>query len=376
MAEAGQARPPRVAVIGGGIAGCAAAAALAGNGLEVLLLEAGHHLGGVAVQAEHRTLCGLAPIDAPAPELLEPALVAGWLPYLANGPAHRRGRVWLWPTSAATLQAGLARRLAACAVAVNKGWWVNDVECGAAGTISALQVSAGGAPLKIAVAAVIDASGRGVSAERLGHAVAPPLQWPAHRSVLRLPPATAAQLSERAGRQTLFARIQASGAATGAIDLTPIDQAAGLWQLSLDVPPGSAMAVADASATAAAAALGAELVACACALGVRDAGRPLGALTLEQLFAGVARGLCWAAWPAEVHRQGGVDWRWPARARYGVPAAAARLPGGPANLWLIGKGMAVAPEAAAALRVTGTCLALGAAVAGEVVAALAGAPPG
>jgi hypothetical protein len=38
------------------------------------------------------------------------------------------------------------------------------------------------------------------------------------------------------------------------------------------------------------------------------------------------------------------------------------LPDGPENLWLIGKGMAVEPAASAALRVTGTCLALGAAV--------------
>src|SRR5580658_10391362 len=78
-------RGQRVVVIGAGISGCAAAGALAGLGAEVLVLEAGRHLGGVAVAGEHRTLCGLAPIDAPTAELLEPGLVAAWLPYLADG---------------------------------------------------------------------------------------------------------------------------------------------------------------------------------------------------------------------------------------------------------------------------------------------------
>ena len=56
----------RVVVIGGGIAGCAAAVAAARSGAQVQLLEAAHHLGGVAVRGEHRTLCGLAAIDAVA----------------------------------------------------------------------------------------------------------------------------------------------------------------------------------------------------------------------------------------------------------------------------------------------------------------------
>jgi len=110
------------------------------------------------VRAEHRTLCGLAPIDAPAGELLEPGLVAGWLPYLARGAAYRRGRVWLWPTTGATLQHGLARRLGELAVEVRRGWRVTALAtagAGAARRITELRCSDGGAPATIAVAAVI-----------------------------------------------------------------------------------------------------------------------------------------------------------------------------------------------------------------------------
>jgi hypothetical protein len=45
-----------------------------------------------------------------------------------------------------------------------------------------------------------------------------------------------------------------------------------------------------------------------------------------------------------------------------VPELAVRLGHGPDNLWCIGKGAPVTAAAAAALRVTGTCLAVGAAV--------------
>jgi hypothetical protein len=369
VARTADAGGERVVVIGAGIAGCAAAAALAAHGAQVLVLEAGRHLGGVAVTGEHRTLCGLAPIDAVSAELLEPELVAPWLPYLADGGPSRRGRVWLWPTSAATLHGGLARRLAELAVEVRCGWRVTALHAtgdGGGRRISALDCSAGQAAATIAVSAVVDASGRGVSAACLGLALAPPVQWPAHRSVLQLDASTRAQLANRSQRLTLLARIAAAGAAPAGFDLTPMAVAGELWQLSLDAPPGSSAASAAGAAAAISALLGAELVACARALAERDEGRPEGGISLAELFACRTRGLCWAAWPAEVHGPEGVRWTWPLHDRHGVPEAALRLRGAPANLWLVGKGMAVEAEAAAALRVTGTCLALGAAAAALV----------
>ena len=105
-------------------------------------------------------------------------------------------------------------------------------------------------------------------------------------------------------------------------------------------------------------------------LGQRDQGAAAGALTLAELFATTQRGLCWAAWPREEHLGTGVSWTYPPRDRHGVPESAARIPGAPRWGWCIGKGMPVSLEAASALRVTGTCLALGDAVGSR--AALAG----
>ena len=89
-----------VLVVGGGVAGCAAAVAAAESGAEVMLVEQRRHLGGVAAQGEHRTLCGLAPIDAARADLLEPDLTAAWVAAVGSGVAFRQGRVWLWPTTA------------------------------------------------------------------------------------------------------------------------------------------------------------------------------------------------------------------------------------------------------------------------------------
>jgi hypothetical protein len=222
---------------------------------------------------------------------------------------------------------------------------------------------------------VVDASGQGISAACLGLEAHPSRQWPAHRSVLRLDAATGERLAGRASRLQVLARAQQATGGTAALAFSALDAPDGLWQLSLDVAPGSGPAEAAAVADAVAGALGGTVVACAVARAERDQGRPHGGLSLAELFACTARGLCWAGWPGEEHHQDGVRWTWPERDRYGIPESAVRLPGGPQNLWLIGKGMAVAPEAASALRVTGTCLALGAAIAPEAVAHQPGQVP-
>ena len=115
-------------------------------------------------------------------------------------------------------------------------------------------------------------------------------------------------------------------------------------------------------------ALGGSLIACAWQVADRDGGRPASALGLDELFATGERGLCWAAWPREEHGPTGVAWTWPPRDRHGVPECVARPAGWPANVWCVGRGVAVTAEAASALRVTGTCLALGTAVGARAVA--------
>ena len=343
----------QVAVIGGGVAGCAAAVAAAEAGASTILLEATRMLGGVAVQGEHRTLCGLAPIDAAAPELVEPESTAAWLPLLTTGPAFRQGRVWLWPTTAATVQSGLRQRVLASGVRL-----CLETRLLAAEEFPACIRLTMGDGSMIEAAAVIDASGSAFLARQHGASYAAPLQWPAHRSLLQLPGLTGGT----AARIAALRQAQAASGGDAAIALVPVDPSTGSWQLSLDVAPGSTVEQAAVRAERIAQALGGRVVSMARSLAQRDEGRPLASLDETTLFATAERGLCWAAWPCEAHGADGVTWSWPATARHGVPEGAARIPGTSARVWCVGKGSAVTAMAAAALRVTGTCLAMGAAV--------------
>jgi hypothetical protein len=137
------------------------------------------------------------------------------------------------------------------------------------------------------------------------------------------------------------------------------------WQLSIDVPPLTSTVHAAKLVETIASALGGQIWTQAISIATRDDGRPAAQLNVDALFAETERGLCWAAWPQELHGAHGTTWSWPATDRYGIPQRAVQIDHGPRNLWLIGKGMPVDAAAAAALRVTGTCIALGAAVADQ-----------
>ena len=343
-----------VVVIGGGVAGCAAAVAAAEHGATTIVIEAAHMLGGVAVQGEHRTLCGLAPIDAATADLLEPQLVARWIDKLSTGPAFRQGRVWLWPTNALTLQRGLleemhqsgvdlrrGRRIQGCARTAEERWMV--------------QLDDG---QKITARELIDASGAGVVAGLLGLSRQSAQQWPAHRSLLQVPSLTRGTGARIAALRTAHL---ASGLSS-AIALVPLDVASDQWQLSLDVMPGSGLTTVAEIVERIAQALNGTVLTMNVTLAQRDDGRPASSLDLTELFATQERGVCWAAWPQENHGVDGVEWQWPATDRHGIPERAVHVAGAPDNLWCIGKGAAVTAFAAAALRVTGTCLAMGAAV--------------
>jgi len=355
-----------VAVIGGGVAGCAAAAAASRAGAACVLLESSQVLGGVAVQGEHLTLCGLAALDGAQPELLEAQLLGDWLERLTSGAPYRQGRVWLWPTRSGILSAGLAAGLTAAGVAVQRGTRVVGLDH-ADGVIQALRISDLHAPRAARVLPcrqVIDASGSGLVAGFLGLACQPASQWASVRAQLRLGPAP--HPLHRAARVRLLGRMQQALGVTSALALVAMDD--GTWQLSMDVPPGSARPDVEPLLSRAAQAIGAEILSVTQAIAQRDAGRPVGALTLEELFSQTQRGLCWASWPREEHTAQGVAWTYPTTPRYGVPRQAVMLPGTPEGCWFVGKGMPVTTAAAAALRVTGTALALGAAV-GRLAAA-------
>lgn len=347
-----------VVVIGGGVAGCAAAVASAETGAKTILLETNGGFGGVAGQGEHRTLCGLAPIDSSTPDLLEPELTGQWIGALTNGPAFRQGRVWLWPTDARTLKEGLWRRVQSAGVEVRLGYRKQGERIEGAtitGHSVELRMTDG---RKLAVSAVIDASGGPFLARLLGLPTVAATQWPAYRSLLHLPMLG----TGTAARVTALRTAQVASGGDAALALTPVDPVQHHWQLSLDVAPGTSVSTAAMVTERVAAALGGRIMSQATTIAERDSGRPVANIDLPELFAERERGLCWAAWPREEHGPAGVAWTWPAHDRHGVPERVARIPGAPATVWCVGKGAAVTVEAAAALRVTGTCLALGAAV--------------
>ncbi len=341
-------------VIGGGVAGCAAAVAAAESGANTFMIEAAHMLGGVAVQGEHRTLCGLSPIDAATPEVLEPQLVSQWIGEISTGPAFRQGRVWLWPTDALTLQHGLLRRVQQSGVDLRRGRRIQACDRTAEGMLT-VHLDDG---KKITARELIDASGAGVVADLLGLPRQSAQQWPAHRSVLSLPNLTLGT----AARVAALRVAQLASGSSAAIALVPIDMANGHWQLSLDVMRNSELIMVAKIVERIAQALDGTVLAMGVTLAQRDDGRPASSLDLDELFATRERGLCWAAWPREEHGPDGVEWQWPATDRYGIPERAVHIVGAPNNVWCIGKGAAVTASAAAALRVTGTCLAMGAAV--------------
>lgn len=331
-----------VLVIGGGIAGVAAACAAARGGARTVLVERAHHLGGEAVRGCHRTLCGLAPIDAIAAELLEPELTGAWLPLLTTGKPQRRGRVWLWPTAPATLMAGLRSGLHAAGVEVRLGHAVQVAEDG---TVRL-------AERDWRPAAIIDASGAacGPGTRRAS----------AQLGAWRLEFAADVEDTPAGRRQALRAIAELAPAAA----LEPLGD--GRWQLSLDVGD-TTLAAAQALGETAVQALGGHLLAGAVAIASRDAGGYDG-LSCETLFSEDHRGLAWAAWPSELHTPDGVRWVWPPRDRHGLPLALAKPAGAPAWWWCCGRGLAASPTAAAALRVTGTALALGGALGAHVAA--------
>jgi len=344
-----------ILVIGGGVAGCAAAVALAQQGVPVVLYEASNAVGGVAARGEHVTLCGLAPIDAATPILIEPELVSAWLPFVTTGPAYRHGRVWLWPTNALTLMTGLQQRLTHASVKIHYQTRVTGMATEKGQVIRVTSTTHGA----LAVRGVIDASGAGVSARLLGLPTAVATQWSAHRSILLLPNMG----TNKSARVRALHIAQQAISNDAALALSPVGE--DRWQLSIDVPPATTPAQAAALSNIIATALGGQVWTQAISIVARDDGRPAAQMDVATLFAQTERGLCWAAWPQEHHHAHGITWLWPAHDRHGIPQQAVQLDHGPCNLWMIGKGMPVDDAAASALRVTGTCFALGAAVAAQ-----------
>ncbi len=331
-----------VIVIGAGVAGVAAAIAARKAGAAVVVIERSAQVGGVAVSGHHRTLCGLSAIDAATPELIEPQATAWWIPRLTDGAPFRRGRVWLWPTSPERLASGLRTALDEQGIALLTAT-VPTID--AAGIVTA-------AEQRWRPSAVIDASGGACwmgGDQPTGGRSRSAIQCGAWRAELELDlPDTA---SDRRAALRRIAHLSPG------IALEPLT--AQRWQVSLDITGDQACAAA--SMAEAARLLGATVAGQVDAVAQRDLGGYAG-IGLAELFSCTTRGLAWAAWPSEIHDAHGVHWRWPTGDRHGCPPSLVKPHHAPDWLWCCGKGLAAAPEAAAALRVVGTGLALGHAV--------------
>jgi len=331
-----------VIVIGAGVAGVAAAIAARKAGATVVVIERAAQVGGVAVSGHHRTLCGLSPIDAATPELIEPDATDWWLPRLTDGAPFRRGRVWLWPTSPERLASGLRTALDELGIPLLTSC-VPTVQDD--GTVTV-------ADHHWRPTAVIDASGGAwwhTEHNATSSIVRSAIQCGAWRAEVDL-----ALPDTPADRQAAMRRI---AHLSPGIALERI--ADNRWQMSLDITGDSDCAIA--CMTEAARLLGATVVSHTSDIAQRDLGGYAG-IGLAELFSCTTRGLAWAAWPSEIHDAQGVHWQWPTGDRHGCPASLVKPLQAPDWLWCCGKGLAAAPQAAAALRVIGTGLALGQAV--------------
>jgi len=327
-----------VIVIGAGVAGVAAAVAARKAGATVQVVEQSAQVGGVAVSGHHLTICGLSPIDATTPELIEPQATAWWIPRLTNGVPFRRGRVWLWPTTPDRLASGLRTALDELAI---------PLLTSCVPTIDA-DGNVRGADQCWQPRAVIDASGSAWW-NATANTVRSAIQCGAWRAELELTLA-----NTPANRRAALRRI---AHLSPGIAFEPC--ADNRWQLSLDIIGDAHHA--SACMAEAARLISATVISHTSAIAERDVGGYAG-IGLRELFSCTTRGLAWAAWPSEVHDANGVHWQWPAGDRHGCPPSLVKPLHAPDWLWCCGKGLAAAPEAAAALRVIGTGLALGNAV--------------
>ena len=212
-----------VAVVGGGVAGIAAALAAAGFGARTVLIERSARLGGNAAQALVHTLCGLyLPAGDGPPEIANPGLPARFAAALqragAAGAPERAGRVWVLPTEPPQL-AEVARAL--CEEAEDLALRLRSEVVGATlakggPELQRLRLQeADGAQEEIEARIVVDASGD-ASAARVGGAeveIAAPelLQIPSY--IFRLADVDTGALEELRG----FSRMRISHALAGAV---------------------------------------------------------------------------------------------------------------------------------------------------------------
>jgi len=400
-----------VAVVGGGIAGIAAALAAADRGARTLLVEAAEALGGNATGAFVHTICGLyeAADDGP-PQPANEGFAMRFAAELAAaggaGAPERAGRVWVVPTDPPAIESHAAR---VCAARAHLRARV-DCELTAAALAadphrpSRLVLESAGVPgerAAVSAEVVIDASGDGALAA-LGGAGA----VRATDAERQLPSYIARVAGVPAEDLLGFGRLRLSVALAGAarrrrlpagcesVLLRPASKQ-GEAYLTLNVSRDEVAAAADPDPDAARRAIerrarahveeivlhlretragygGCRVVAWPRRLGVREGARLAGLVTLDEddVLAGRRRDdeVARSSWPIELwHDHRAASFAYP-RGASSVPLGALVSRSHP-RLGMAGRCVSATHAALGALRVLGTALATGEAI--GIAAALA-----
>ncbi len=389
-----------VLVAGGGSAGLAASMAAAASGKKVVLVERDQCLGGMGTTALVHTFCGLylPVVEGEEPRLANVGVPAALVRRLTRaggaGAPRRMGRVWVLPHDPATL----ARVLEEWVEAMPALRWLRGAELEAAETteegLAGVVARQGKERIEVEAKAFVDATGD-AALTALGGAA-----WESAEPGRLLRPACVVELKGvDAGCLTDDGRLQLAHATMRAVQAGELPQTAlgcglragvhagqAFLTLDLEGPGGDGMAwrPLDAACVAEVRRLGREVVTQVLALwrrqhegmrqtevarwparlGVRESRRAIGAhvLTGEEVLASsrFEDAAAVAAWPLELRENA----RGP-RLLYPESGEPAEIPlrslrhREVRNLWLAGRCLSADHEAAASIRVMGTCLATG-----------------
>ena len=386
-----------VVVVGGGLAGVAAACRAADLGAATLLLEQAPMLGGNATGAFVHTLCGLYHDDDGAPVPTNPGFATAFAEGLeAAGGADRPervGRVWVRPTRPPVI-ADFARSLCAERGGLELRLGAQLVGAELASDGARLRVASADGEAEIAASLVIDTSGAGALGALGGaehdHADAGSCQLPslivrlagvapgdvAGYGRLRLAVAVAGAVKEDALPRGCESVLLRPAGAPGEAYLTlnvPRDevtraggpQDAGMEPAVLAVARDHVERIVAHLRATRAGYDDCRVVAWPRRLGLREGARLLGRATVETeaLLGGRRRDdeVALSSWPVELwHDHRGARFRYP-EAPCGVPLGALTSRSH-ARLGMAGRCLSASHEALGALRVLGTALATGEAI--------------
>ena len=377
-----------VAIAGAGTAGIVAALAAARGGARVVLIEAGHRVGGIAIHGLHRFVCGLFRNGGARPgEPLHGSATMEFCRRLAGGDpeqlAVRRGRVWLLPFAGGEALAACAEaEIAGCkniqlitgdpvvraeragnglteiglasGLVIQPAWAIDCTGSAALCRLAGAQVDWPKRPAMAGYGFEVEAADES-KAGPLGLTLAVPYLLRQAADAGRLAPHLAYATWEPAGKTGQgWIKLALPAAAVSRAR----EQADAVWDLLKTSPVFAHARIRRHVPTPL----------------VRETGHLRGEHVLTENDVLCARDFPDAvvhnAWPIERWEEGqGVSYRYlPDGRAHGIPLRCLRPQGGPGNLLCAGAAISAEPAAAASLRVMGVCMALGEAAARHCLA--------